>query len=251
MTERNIVFRPPIDPYNDYKRCRCAVKDLKDGDFAGYREVFERCFAEQVLMTGQLGDVRMVPVAIDPMEETPLGLLLGNYAAANDRLRWAGEFFDLYEQCDEKRFLRKEMFRTQYVQQMREGPGRYNPSRRRRGLSKRQCRKKVQGVLCMYRRMKEARGLVPDSKTEDGDSTWHYYDFPLAIDYFGYVKKRDGSHRRMVAAYLGLTHVESLVLDVAALTGDDLRLMPPYVRDHFPWFRRIILETKQAMPAAG
>ncbi|HYW81214.1 MAG TPA: hypothetical protein VE890_16645 [Thermoguttaceae bacterium] len=249
MTSRGIQFRPPIDPFQ-YKRCRCAVKELQEGNFAQYREVFERCFAEQVLMTGQLGTVRMVPVAVDPMEQSSLGQLLGNYAAANDRLRWAGEFFDLYEQCDERRFLRREMFNTQYVQQMIDGPGRYDPRLRHRGLSKRQCREKVRGVLCMYRRMKEARGLVPDSKSEDGDGVWRYYDFPLAIDYYGYIKKRDGSHRRMVAAYLGLTHIESLVLDVAALTDDDLRLSPSYVRDHFPWFRETILATKNAMAAA-
>jgi hypothetical protein len=99
----------------------------------------------------------------------------------------------------------------------------------------------------MFERMRAVGGLVPSSKAVDfrPDAPWRYYDFPTAVDYFGYVKKRDGSHRRMIAAYLGLTHLPMLVVDFASLTTADLDDSLPYLREHFEWFREQVVEARQ------
>jgi hypothetical protein len=99
----------------------------------------------------------------------------------------------------------------------------------------------------MYERMRQAGGLVPSSKAADfrPDAPWQSYDFPTAVDYCGYIKKRDGSHRRMIAAYLGLTHLPTLVLDFAALGAVDLAGALPYLREQFAWFRECVWAARQ------
>lgn len=247
-----IQFRAPFAP-QEFKKCRCAYRLRRESDFVAYREVFEYCFVEPMLQTGQYAELREVPLAPDPHEATSFGQKMGCYELSNDRLAWAGEFFDRYHACgDRRRFIRREMFQTEYGRQLLEGSRRYRRFMPRSRPSRRACRRKVANLLTMYERMRAAGGLVPSSKADDfrGDAPWQYYDFPTAVDYFGYLKKRDGSHRRMIAAYLGLASLPTLVVDFASLRPDDLAAALPFLREGFAWFRRQVVEAHNRLSYA-
>jgi hypothetical protein len=85
--------------------------------------------------------------------------------------------------------------------------------------------------------MKKIQGLVPNALNKKINYTvYHPTDFPWSINYFGYIKKRDGSHRRMVMTYLGATTVDEIVVDFDQITLDDLDDSKPYLKDNFEWF---------------
>lgn len=97
--------------------------------------------------------------------------------------------------------------------------------------------------LDMFDNMKAAGGLVSASKGADaGSAPWRPTDLPWAIDYFGIVKKRDGSHRRAVYRYLGLDRIPTIVVDFAAIPDDVVADLAPDLVDEF---RRVAVQVRR------
>ncbi len=99
----------------------------------------------------------------------------------------------------------------------------------------------IQPFLDMFDNMKADGGLVPSSKSSRrGQLTWRPGDFPWAIKYFDYVKKRDGSHRRAVMKYLKHDSVDTIVVDLANVTGEYVATRLPALADRYDWFRSTV-----------
>ncbi len=62
--------------------------------------------------------------------------------------------------------------------------------------------------------------LVSNSKSGHPSDHLRYFDLPWAFDYFGYVKERDGAHRRATLHYLGQPSIPTLVLNFSKVTPD-------------------------------
>ena len=89
----------------------------------------------------------------------------------------------------------------------------------------------------MYENMKTIKNLVPRSKDKMiRYDIWRPEDFPWAINYFGYIKKRDGSHRRMIMSYFGSKTIDTVVVDFEKLSKKDLENSITYLRNNFEWF---------------
>lgn len=238
----------------EYRKCRKAFENIVEGDFDSYRELFERCFVEKGIMTGQLGSIRPVSLEHDPYEDTEFGKLMGVNQLCNNRISWAKEFFDLYEACGRSEFLRHRMYETTYYKETFKllsgnacGLKGYLVKLQKLRIRKLKYERKIINILLnMYENMKIANGLVASAKNPKGNNKeWYYYDFPWAIDYFGYIKKRDGSHRRMIAKYLGLKEIDTIVVDFASLTKEDLKDSLPYLGDNFEWFYTTVKKERE------
>lgn len=85
--------------------------------------------------------------------------------------------------------------------------------------------------------MKKIRNLVPQALSKSIQySEWHPDDFPWSINYFGYLKKRDGSHRRMIMKYFGATTIDEIVVDFETINKNDLPSAILYLRNYFDLF---------------
>ena len=238
----------------EYRKCRKACENIVEGDFDSYRGLFERCFVEVGIMTGQLGSIRPVSLEPDPYENTEFGKLMGVNQLCNNRILWAKEIFDLYEACGRKEFLKNRMYETTYYKETFKalnsnvgGLKGYLFKLQKLRIRKLKYERNIINILLnTYENMKIANGLVPSAKNPKGNNQeWFYYDFPWAIDYFGYIKKRDGSHRRMIAKYLGLREIDTIVVDFASLTKEDLKDSLFYLRDNFEWFYTTVKKERE------
>jgi hypothetical protein len=84
--------------------------------------------------------------------------------------------------------------------------------------------------------------LVSNSKSSKPSGHLRYYDLPWAIDYFGYVKERDGAHRRATLYYLGQQSVPTLVLNFSKIDDKDVTTMTEnkILRENFSKFRAMV-----------
>lgn len=230
---RNIEYHKYYD-IGDNCKCQKAIsKTTKKLDFNEYREVFERCFVEVQIMRGAIGSIRPVKIINTPLENTKFAEIMGINKISNFRVNCAKEFFDLYEKYGEKDFLKKYVYDTEFYKQAAERR-KYRksifptPKRQKNNLKK---------FLRMYENMKKIGNLVPNSRSEKiRYDIYHPEDFPWAINYFGYIKNRDGSHRRMIMHYFGSETIDSIVVDFEKITREDLKEMPSFLYDNFEWF---------------
>jgi len=99
-----------------------------------------------------------------------------------------------------------------------------------------------QGFLQMFDNMKCENGIVPSSKSSTyRNSTWSPSDFPWAIQYFDYIKKRDGSHRRAVMKYLGFSTIPTIVVCFEDITQEYVDEYAPYLSENFHLFREHVI----------
>jgi hypothetical protein len=107
-------------------------------------------------------------------------------------------------------------------------------------------KRRILPLLQMFENMKVIRDLVPRSLGKKVKyNTFYPDDFPWSINYFGYVKKRDGSHRRMIMKYFGAECIDEIVVDFEKITQVDLEGSIPYLKDNFEWFYNEVLEASK------
>jgi SAM-dependent methyltransferase len=245
-----------IQYYPDYKmednfRCKAHLARLNGEqlDFDKYREIFERCIIEVGIMRGTLGSVQPVPLAPASIDETDFARKMGQNKHSEARVDSAIEFFDLYEKYGEKEFLKQELYKqTQFWSTISKGNGTLPSKILKVFSSGRDDRKRIMPLLQMYKNMKVIRDLVPralDKKIKY--SVYHPEDFPWSINYFGYIKKRDGSHRRMIMKYFGATLIDEIVVDFEKIAVDDLSGTIPYLINNFEWFYNEVLTAKREL----
>ena len=100
----------------------------------------------------------------------------------------------------------------------------------------------------MYKNMSIIRDLVPNAlNNKIKYSVYHPNDFPWSINYFGHIKRRDGSHRRMIMKYFGAETVDEIVVDFDKITKDDLNGSIPYLKDNFEWFYNEVLKVSEEL----
>jgi len=202
---------------------------------------------------GRLGTILPLPLESDSYENTAFGKFLGVYDENYRRMSWAKEFFDTFEKFGEEDFLSNAMFDTVYYKETLRSLKSKQQGMKDRVLSifnannaESSLKNKVVNLIAMYSNMKQYNGLAPSSKLISSciNNEWHYYDFPWAIDYLGYVKKRDGSHRRMIAHYLGFKTIDSIVVSIGDISENNLKDAPDIIKNNFSWFLRTIEQAK-------
>lgn len=247
-----------IEYYEDYKmednfRCKAHLAKLNKEklDFDEYREIFERCVIEVGIMQGALGSVQPVPLAPAAIDETDFARRMGLNKHSEARVESAIEFFDLYEKHGEKKFLKQKLYKqTQFWLTISKGNETLQSKIMKIFSPSSEDRRRIMPLLQMYKNMKVIRDLVPralDKKIKY--SIYHPEDFPWSINYFGYIKKRDGSHRRMIMKYFGATTVDEIVVDFEKISVNDLSETIPYLRNNFEWFYNEVLTAKRELNA--
>ena len=239
-----------IEYHDDFKmednfRCKAHLANLNEEklDFEKYREIFERCVIEVGIMRGTLGSVQSVPLAPASIDETDFARKMGLNKHSEARVESANEFFDLYEKHGEQEFLKQKLYKqTQFWRTISKGNGSL-PSKIMKIFSPSyEDRKRIMPLLQMYKNMKGIRDLVPHVLDKTVKYSVYYpEDFPWSINYFGYVKKRDGSHRRMIMKYFGATTVDEIVVDFEKITLDELEGTIPFLKKNFEWFYNEVL----------
>lgn len=218
-------------------------------DFAAYRELFERAWAEPSILSGRCVEVRELPPDYAPAQEHPFNVLMGVNEHTGAKGKAAAEFFDQYERFGRKRFLSDAAESTSYAHFMRSAIERCAGSRIP-GLARYRVRRalftRIQNFLTLYDNMKAAQQLVGAGRTPGGSAALQARDLPWAIDYLGYVKLRDGAHRRAIASYLGWKAIPTLVFDFRKATARDLAHAPLWLRESFPILQEIVVGAARA-----
>ena len=157
------------------------------------------------------------------------------------------EFFSLYEKHGEKEFLKKKLYKqTKFWLTISEG--KKTLKSKLIGLIRPDFadKKRILPILQMFKNMKVIKNLVPNSLEPNVKYyVFHPEDFPWSINYFGYIKRRDGSHRRMIMKYFGAENVDEIVVDFDKITSVDLEEAIPYLRDNFEWFYNHVLNSSR------
>lgn len=246
MTIEKINFLPRID-LSHHPRYGEFSQLIGKRDFSAYREVFERGWAETSILCGQ--KVRLEEVAIT--QEGPPSSLLINLLGVNEhgprRVRLTREFFDDYERLGEVPFIKQRAFQTSYVLDLQGTvEGRRSGLRGLRKLLARrnqqqEVRTKIDRFLNIYENMKKFGTVVGQAwEIHSNPPPLTPSDLPWAIDYLGYLKLRDGAHRRAAANYLGWESIPTLVFEFDQVNERELELAHPYIRDNFNWFDRLV-----------
>ena len=218
-------------------------------DFAAYREVFERGWAEISILCGHQARLEALPIASQPPRNSFLANLLGVNEHSPRRVRMAKEFFDTYERMGRGAFIKRGACDTSYVDDLRTIiESRIQQLRGiRRGMALRRQRKQIERrvirFLNVYENMKQYRTLVGQACTlQTSPGPIAPADIPWAIDYCGYIKLRDGAHRRAAAHYLGWQTIPTLVFEFDHTTADSLAEAHQYIKDNFHWFAALVQE---------
>ena len=244
LSDINFGPRLPLEKHPRYPEFRHLI-GLRD--FAAYREVFERGWAETSIMCGEY--VRLDELSATPEEppDRPLVNLMGVNDHAPRRVRLAKEFFQKYEQLGRQVFLKGAAYATEYGQDLLA-----TSERRTEGitgirgwLARRRQRIGVQyrilSYVNTYENMKRFGMLVGEAHDlRHQPRPLSASDLPWAIDYSGYIKLRDGAHRRAIAYALGWQTVPTLVFDFNQATKANLGDAHPYISDNFSWFDEIV-----------
>ena len=236
--------RPRLE---DHPRYRTFRRYIGRQDFVAYREVFERGWAESSILCGELVRLEDLPIIDDSINDKSLiAKLMGINEHSAKRVRIASEFFTLYEREGRDRFLRKTALGTEYARDLFDRTENNVGSLRAsylfyaRFIQKKTVLNRVKSFLIMYEDMKRARKLVGASHKPNALPELSPVDVPWAIDYMGYIKRRDGAHRRAIANYLGWKTIPTLVFEFDRVTEHHLKDAHPYIRNNFEWFAKIV-----------
>jgi hypothetical protein len=190
-------------------------------DFVAYRDMFEQCFCKIALLRGDFGDVEMRPL-IPPYEPNlKLDTLLANNSWAIDRIKSGKNLFGI---------IRKggKLQDTEYYKTFMSAGAKHNSVQR-----------KFNRVRKIYNRVRKANKFIGQNPHQ-----WSGHDFPQVIDYWGYQKNLDGTHRRMVMYALNYDECPCLVLNVDDVSKSALKGLPSLLYDKWHWFVDKIAEAK-------
>jgi len=152
--------------------------------------------------------------------------------------------------------MREDAFNSAYVQeQIKIRQARTGNSGGRRGpiaqwQQGRDIKHRIVTFLNVYENMKRFGTLVGTARViQETPSPLEPVDLPWAIDYCGYIKLRDGAHRRAAAHYLGWGTIPTLVFDFDRITAGILANRHPYLRDNFDWFCALVRRCQEKGPS--
>lgn len=252
LSDINFGPRLPLEQHPRYQGFR-RLMGLRD--FAAYREVFERGFAEISILCGEFVRLERLPITTDEPPNSLLVNLMGVNDHAPRRVRLLEEFLDQYECLGRQRFMREAAFNSAYVQdQMKTTQARTGNSGGRPGpivqwQLGREIKHRVVTFLNVYENMKRFGTLVGTAHVvQETPSPLKPGDLPWAIDYCGYIKLRDGAHRRAAAHYLGWGTIPNLVFEFNRITVGDMVNRHPYLRDNFDWFCALVQRCREKGP---
>lgn len=175
-------------------------------EFEIFRQNLERCVIEPNMVRGYLGCI--VPTDIEPtvLESTVFGKAMGVNEMSNYRIR----VFKKY----------------------------YNTNLREKKFQKAKIRDTYKTIL---HNMSITKSMVHNGREPGSRETVKLtpYDLPWAINYFDYIKHRDGSHRRSIANYLNLVPYPSLVVNFEDIK--EQHIIPP-LKSRFDWFVNKVIE---------
>ena len=201
-------------------------------------------------MCGEFVRLEELPITSEEPPNTPLVNLMGVNDHSPRRVRLVDEFLVEYDRLGRSRFMREIAFNTAYVRDLREAmSARTDHLRGLRGARARwrqgrQLKGRVHSFLNLYENMKRFGRLVGRAHSLQQEPTpLDAADVPWAIDYRGYVKLREGAHRRAAAHYLCWETIPTLVFEFDRTTTDTLESAHPYIRDNFHWFATLVRDT--------
>ena len=247
LSDINFETRLPLERHPRYPEFRRLI-GLRD--FAAYREVFERGWAETSIMCGEFVRLEEIPITHGEPPSTPLVNLMGVNDHSPRRVRLAEEFLGEYDHLSRSRFMREVAFKTAYVHDLQEAMSARIDHLgglhgiRARWRQRQQLRQRILSFLNVYQNMKRLDTLV--GRAHDLHETpppLGPNDIPWAIDYCGYIKLREGAHRRAAAHHLGWQTIATLVFEFDPTTTDTLRNAHLYIRDNFHWFATLVRDT--------
>jgi hypothetical protein len=236
--------RIPLERHSRYAEFRQMIGQR---DFAAYRDVFERGWAETSIMCGEHVRLEELPLYDEEPPNTPLVNLMGINEHSPKRVRLAKEFFREYERIGRTSFLKGTAYATGYGQDLltiaairTEGLSGFRGVLARRAQRK-GVRYRVLSYLNTYENMKRFGKLVGRAHAiQESPAPVGPSDLPWAIDYCGYIKLRDGAHRRAIAHALGWGTVPTLVFEFGQVAQENLGAAHPYIRDNFHWFAELV-----------
>ena len=244
LEEINFKSRLPMEKHSRYPEFRQLI-GLRD--FAAYREVFERGWAETSIMCGEYVRLHEHPLDEEEPPNTSLVNLMGTNHHSPKRVRLAKEFFQEYDRLGRSRFLKEAAHKTGYVRDLMDtAEFRTGGLKGVRGLLARRAQQKglqyrIVSYLNTYDNMKQFGQLVHGAHVaQEHLAPIESGDVPWAIDYLGYLKLRDGAHRRAIAHALDWPVIPTLVFEFSQVTRENLGDAPPYIQDNFNWFAEIM-----------
>ncbi len=243
IEEINLESRLPLEKHSRYPEFRQLI-GLRD--FTAYREVLERGWAETSIMCGKYVRLDDLPIDEEEPPNTSLVNLMGTNHHSPKRIRLAKEFFQEYDRLGQSRFLKEAAYKTRYVRdQVTIAEFRTVGLRGIRSLLTRQVQRKgiryrIASYLNTYDNMKRLGQLVHGAHVIQEYPPIEPGDVPWAIDYLGYVKLRDGAHRRAIAHALDWPTIPTLVFEFSQVTRESLGDAYPYIQDNFNWFADIV-----------
>lgn len=229
--DKNINLKKKIFDY--YEHLFLINKDLKT-----YIEFFERSFAEICILNGIFTEI--INEEVKNYTHFNFNFILGNNMNVLKRSKFADEFFKSYEK-DEKKFLNFGYMNTEYYIDMKEKLFFKEKNIFKKFFIKKRLKKRVIDYLEIYKSMKLNKGLVHNSKKSNQNlMNLSAYDLPLSIDYNGYIKYRDGAHRRSIAYYLKWQHLSCLHFQFNKIDKTYLKEFNKNLYDYFDQFSDII-----------
>jgi len=180
----------------------------KTNVFVSYMEAFEQSYVRYGLSLGAIGELVSLPIISPGHENKQLVQAAAIRTRITTRIAGSAELFSGYVALQD----------TQYAKS-------YPATSPLKKIQKRVV--VAQKILQRMQAADKFVGSAPGGK---------YYpsDFPQVIDYWGYQKDLDGTHRRMILHYLGIAEAPTLVVRAADLSPSDLP--KGYLRDNWQWF---------------
>ena len=245
LTLADVDFGPRM-PITAHARYRDFAPLIGSERFEDYQEVFERGFVETSLMCGDLVRLDNLHVGQPAPSDSPLERLLGPYPHWR-RIGLVVELLAQYEQLGCSDFSAHALdsgyagiLRAQFKATLRDR-GLMATLRGRWSIDRR-IQSRVEQLLALYDNMKKFGGLVGDARVvHDAPVPLQAADVPWAIDYPGYLRLREGSHRRAVAISLGWETLPTLVFEFSRVRREELESFHPYLAERFEWFRERVI----------
>jgi hypothetical protein len=194
-------------------------------------ELFERYVGEGLIATGgglggnkALVDIREVAIGPKKLSEiSQIEEVMGNHSRQEARYSNLSNFFEQYDRTQPHLFFSKKLYlETQYFKNEILPQSKRLFTRSLRLLNSLAGRDPYERIarekVTMLENFRNSKGqLVSNSRSSQPSDRLRYFDLPWAIDYFGYVKERDGAHRRATLHYLGEQSIPTLVLDFSRI----------------------------------
>jgi len=218
---------------------------VEDTGFPIYHNLFENYIAEEFRRMGSNVSVKKIPIQKKPIENNSLIKdLVGENIHSINRLQDSYDFFDKYIKYKDTFFSKKIYLNTKYIRRIKEefySKSNYinnsylNKQYRKYSINKLLFLKAKRFVI-LYQSMKDNPYLL-----NGNNKKIQYYNLPYVINYNGYLKYRDGAHRRAISSYLGCDYVYSLELNFSIIKKNSLKQFHNnYIYNNYEKYKNVI-----------